>query len=248
MRGGARGLLGPGLGLGVLAFCTVLSAAAPGIEFINVPLAAPGDPNKLTVISGRVAGAEAGQQIVLYARSHGIWYVQPFANQPFTRIRADSTFSSATHPGEEYAALLVGKQFRVITTTRVLPAEGVFAYAITKGMPPAWRRWWALAAYGLAVLFAVFVFHRFRLKQMRNELNARFEERLAERTRVAQILHDTFLQDVISASMQLSVAVDQLPADSPALPPLTRVLESLKQVIEEGGTTLRALRSPREGV
>jgi signal transduction histidine kinase len=100
----------------------------------------------------------------------------------------------------------------------------------------------------VAGLFAVFAFHRFRLKQMRNELNARFEERLAERTRVAQILHDTLLQGVISASMQLNVAVEQLPEDSPALQPLRRVLQSMGQVVEEGGTTLRSLSSRREGI
>jgi signal transduction histidine kinase len=228
--------------------CNVLRAGAPSIEFTSVPLAGPGDPNKLTVISGRVSGAEAGQQIVLYARSQQTWWVQPFANQPFTKIQADSTWRSPTHPGEEYAALLVDQQFRVITTARFLPTEGVIASAVTKGTPPVWRRWWALTAYGLAALFAVFAFHRFRLRQMRNELTARFEERLAERTRVAQILHDTLLQGVISASMQLNVAVDQLPADSPALAPLRHVLQSMGQVVEEGGTTLRGLSSPREGI
>jgi signal transduction histidine kinase len=253
----APAVFAPRTGVGVIAIvCTLLSgcnrsqshAGAPSIEFSSVPLAGPGDPNKLTVISGRVVGAEAGQQMVLYARSQQTWYVQPFANQPFTKIQADSTFKSSTHPGEEYAALLVGKQFRIITTARFLPTEGVVASAVTKGTPPAWRRWWALTAYGWAGLFAVFAFHRFRLKQMRNELNARFEERLAERTRVAQILHDTLLQGVISASMQLNVAVDQLPADSPALQPLRRVLQSMGQVVEEGGTTLRGLSSRRQEI
>ena len=41
-------------------------------------------------------------------------------------------------------------------------------------------------------------------------MNLRFEERLAERMRVAQELHDTLLQGVISASMQLDVAADRL--------------------------------------
>jgi signal transduction histidine kinase len=37
-----------------------------------------------------------------------------------------------------------------------------------------------------------------------------FQERLAERTRIAQDLHDTLLQGVLSASMQLYVVADQL--------------------------------------
>ena len=47
-------------------------------------------------------------------------------------------------------------------------------------------------------------------------LNARSEERLAERSRIAQELHDTLLQGFIAASMQLHAAVDQMPANSAA--------------------------------
>ena len=43
----------------------------------------------------------------------------------------------------------------------------------------------------------------------RRQLNVRFEERLAERTRIAQELHDTLLQGFLSASMQLHVAADR---------------------------------------
>lgn len=78
---------------------------------------------------------------------------------------------------------------------------------------------------------------------MARQLNVRFEERLAERTRIAQELHDTLLQGFLSASMQLHVAADHLPEDSPAKPLLSRVLQLMGQVIEEGRNTLRGLRS-----
>jgi signal transduction histidine kinase len=98
------------------------------------------------------------------------------------------------------------------------------------------------------MILVTFVAHLIRLNQIRNKLHVslRFEERLAERMRVAQMLHDTLLQGVVSASMQLHVAVDQLPDDSPARAPLDRVLQSVGQVLEEGRNTLRALRSPME--
>jgi signal transduction histidine kinase len=70
-----------------------------------------------------------------------------------------------------------------------------------------------------------------------------FQERLAERTRIARDLHDTLLQGFVSASMQLDVAVDQLPADSPAKPRLTRVHALVGQLIEEGRKTVKGLRS-----
>ena len=70
-----------------------------------------------------------------------------------------------------------------------------------------------------------------------------FEERLAERTRIAQELHDTLLQGFVSASMQLHVAADRLPADSAARSSLGRVVDLMGRVIEEGRNAVRSLRS-----
>lgn len=219
------------------------SAVPPKIEFTSVPLAGADNPEKVSAIEGRVVGAQAGQQIVIYARGQTTWWVQPLANQPFTKIQNNSTWSSSTHPGVEYAALLVGPDFHPPLTADVLPTEGVFASAVTKGELALWQRWWfplVCLIGGAAVIFGA---HRLRLHQMSKGLQLRFEERLAERTRVAQELHDTLLQGVLSASMQLHVAVDQLPEDSPVLPGLNRVLQLMGQVVDEGRNTLRGLRS-----
>jgi PAS domain S-box-containing protein len=67
--------------------------------------------------------------------------------------------------------------------------------------------------------------------------------RLEERTRIAQELHDTLLQTFLSASMQLSVAVDGVPAESQVKLLLDRVLRIMKQGIEEGRNTIQDLRS-----
>ena len=61
--------------------------------------------------------------------------------------------------------------------------------------------------------------------------------------RIAQDLHDTVLQGIVSAAMQLNVAVDQLPANSPAALRLSRVLELMMHVMEEGRNAVRGLRS-----
>jgi PAS domain S-box-containing protein len=66
--------------------------------------------------------------------------------------------------------------------------------------------------------------------------------RLEERTRIAQELHDTLLQTFLSASMQLSIAVDGVPPESPVKPRLDRVLGIMKQGIEEGRHTIEDLR------
>jgi len=74
-------------------------------------------------------------------------------------------------------------------------------------------------------------------------MRARLEERVAVRTRIAQDLHDTVLQGIVSAAMQLHVAVDQLPANSPVSLRLNRVLELMRHVMEEGRNAIRGLRS-----
>jgi signal transduction histidine kinase len=78
---------------------------------------------------------------------------------------------------------------------------------------------------------------------MQAKLTMRFEERLAERTRIAQDLHDTLLQGLVSASMQLHVANDHLADDSQAKPIVNRVMQLMTQVIEEGRDAVRGLRS-----
>jgi ligand-binding sensor domain-containing protein/signal transduction histidine kinase len=119
-------------------------------------------------------------------------------------------------------------------------AEDSLAFEIA---PLFWQTWWFRAASVLALALAVALFYRFRLLRLTDKMNVRFEERLAERTRIAQELHDTLLQGFLSASMQLDVAADRLPPDSPVKPSLNRVLQLMSQVIEEGRNAVRGLRS-----
>jgi len=67
--------------------------------------------------------------------------------------------------------------------------------------------------------------------------------RLEERTRIAQELHDTLLQTVQSASMQLSVAVDGVASDSLVKPQLDRILQIMRLGIDEGRSAIQGLRS-----
>jgi signal transduction histidine kinase len=74
-------------------------------------------------------------------------------------------------------------------------------------------------------------------------LQLRFEERLSERNRIAQELHDTLLQGFLSASMQIHVAHGRLDSQSPAKPPLGRAIELITRATSEARTVLRGLRS-----
>lgn len=217
----------------------------PSITFTLIPRTDRGGVLELGTISGRVTHAPDDQQIVLYARSDGVWYVQPWADQPFTRIQPDATWTNTTHLGTEYAALLVERAYVPVSPILALPGEGsgVTAVTIVEGTPPWWRRWWFRLLLVVLGLLGLFALYRYHLHRVRTQLNLRFEERLAERTRIAQDLHDTLLQGVVSASMQLHVANSHLAPESPAKPMVTRVMELMGQVIEEGRDAVRGLRS-----
>jgi signal transduction histidine kinase len=74
------------------------------------------------------------------------------------------------------------------------------------------------------------------------------EEPLAERTRIAQELHDTLLQGFFAAQMQLQLAVGELPPDSPAKPRFSGLIHLMSRAIEQGRLAIQGLRSPQEHV
>lgn len=123
--------------------------------------------------------------------------------------------------------------------------ETVFPFEVE---PAVWQTMWFRMLCMVAIGSMVWLAYELRLRQLTRQWNVRFEERLAERTRIAQELHDTLLQGVLSASMQLNVASDKLSSESPAKPLVRRVLELMGQVIEEGRRALQGLRASREGV
>lgn len=138
-------------------------------------------------------------------------------------------------------------RFRVMATNSAGLWNGVESTIPVEVQPFFWQTWWFRFAGVLAIGLTMLFLYRLRLHQLTQRMDLRFEERLAERTRIAQDLHDTLLQGFLSASMQLHVAAEQIPTASPAKPLVGRVLELMRQIIEEGRTTLRGLRSTTGG-
>jgi hypothetical protein len=103
-------------------------------------VSAVGGLDNMDTIEGRVIGVRPElrpeKRIVLYAKSGGRWWIQPFARDPlFTKIQGDSKWKNVTHLGEEYAALLVDPSYSPPQTTEMLPATGgaVAAVAVVQG-------------------------------------------------------------------------------------------------------------------
>jgi signal transduction histidine kinase/ligand-binding sensor domain-containing protein len=109
--------------------------------------------------------------------------------------------------------------------------------------PALWQTWWFRIVCLAMGCVAIIAMYRLRMAQLTQRLNVRFNDRLTERTRIAQELHDTLLQGVLSANLQLDVVEDRTPQDSPTKPMLKRVLELLSQVTREGRDALRGLRT-----
>ena len=109
---------------------------------------------------------------------------------------------------------------------------------------PAWyQENWFHAVCAVLTLLVLWITYSLRLRQMRRALTARFDERLAERTRMARELHDTFLQTIQGSKLVVDDGLEE-PLD---LEKMHRALEQvsgwLEQAIAEGRAALNSLRS-----
>ncbi|MGV3520550.1 sensor histidine kinase [Luteitalea sp.] len=132
--------------------------------------------------------------------------------------------------------------FRVMAFDDSGAWEGRESRLALRVAPAYWQTTWFLAAVGLLVGLAGWGGYRVRLRHVARRMDRVYEERLAERTRIAQELHDTLLQGCLSASMQLHVVVDTVPVESTFRPTLERVVHLLRAVIDDGRAAVRGLR------
>jgi hypothetical protein len=97
------------------------SASEARIEFTAVPGSGQG-ANSHGDIAGRVVGLGSPQKykVVLYAHTDW-WYVQPQADDPFTDMHSNGTWSNWTHLGQRYAALVVNSTYKPAAKIQALP-------------------------------------------------------------------------------------------------------------------------------
>src|SRR6185295_12019051 len=74
----------------------------------------------------------------------------------------------------------------------------------------AWYQslWFRLLCIALGIL-VVWMLYRFRVRQVTKAISARFDERLAERTRIARELNDTLLQTVEGSKLVADDALER---------------------------------------
>jgi len=109
---------------------------------------------------------------------------------------------------------------------------------------PAWYQtnWFRILCV-LSGVFIVWVIYRLRVRQIARAIGARFDERLAERTRIARDLHDTFLQTIQGSKLVADDALE--PSTDPVR--MHRAMEQLSvwlgRATQEGRAALNSLRS-----
>jgi signal transduction histidine kinase len=105
--------------------------------------------------------------------------------------------------------------------------------------------WFRLVVIATALLMVIGLY-RLRLRQATARLNVRFDERLAERTRIARELHDTLLQTVQGSKLVADNALEK-PDDAGHLQQAMRQLSGwLGQATQEGRAALNSLRTSSE--
>lgn len=74
--------------------------------------------------------------------------------------------------------------------------------------PAFYQTAWFQLLYVLAGALLIWLFYRMRLRQVTGRVRLRYNERLAERTRIARELHDTLLQSFQASLIQMQAARD----------------------------------------
>ncbi|MET0499840.1 MAG: two-component regulator propeller domain-containing protein [Steroidobacteraceae bacterium] len=110
-------------------------------------------------------------------------------------------------------------------------------------LPPWWATWWFRTLCALLLAALTWSIVRMRVRYVARKITLEMEARNSERMRIAGDLHDTLLQGLLSASLQLSVVQDQISPSAKARPLLEHVSNLLRQLVQEGRNTVRGLRT-----
>ena len=144
-----------------------------------------------------------------------------------------------------YANLGAGSyRFRVIATNSDGLWNGSEASVGFEVEPTLWQTWWFQLGCVVSAALAAWLVYRLRVRQLTQLLKVGFDERLAERTRIARELHDTLLQSFQAVLMKLHTGADMIrnrPDEAEKI--LAKAIEQARQAVTEGRDAVHGLRS-----
>jgi signal transduction histidine kinase len=195
------------------------SARDPSIELTKVPHTGAGWPDRTEHIGGKATRAQSGHNIVAYGHD-GIGREQPASYSPVAGIKTDATCRNSTHLVADYTAVDFVIEYDFWESSR-----------------------FRISCLGLFLIMA-FLFYRCRMFRLTHQLNIRFQERLAERTRIAQELHDTLLQSFQGLMLRFQIATETVLADPlEAKELLEQALNRADQALAESRKAIQGIRS-----
>ena len=119
--------------------------------------------------------------------------------------------------------------------------ETVYSFSIDRIY---WQTWWFRTVCAFAILLSILLIMRLRTDRLARQLNARFQERLSERTRIAQELHDTLLQSFQGLMLRFQTADNLLPArPEKAKAVLEDALDHADTALAESRNAIQDIRS-----
>ena len=109
---------------------------------------------------------------------------------------------------------------------------------------PAWfQTYWFSALCAAVGLLIVWLVYRMRVRQVAKAMSVRFDERLAERTRIARDFHDTLLQTIQGSKLVADSALKQSADPTPIRGAMEQLSNWLGRATEESRTALNSLRT-----
>ena len=148
-------------------------------------------------------------------------------------------------PEATYGNLQPGRyQFHVIASNSDGIWNGQGTSIAFDVQPTLLQTWWFRTALLVCAGLLTFAIYRFRVHQLTALLNVRFEGRLAERTRIAQELHDTLLQSFQGLMLRFQAA-NQILLTNPleAKESLEAALDRADQALSESRKAIQGIRS-----
>ena len=156
----------------------------------------------------------------------------------------DSEWLDAPNSHAIYTNIPVGTRalrIRACNRNGIWDRQGV-AFSITQ-QPYFYQTRWFIAAMIALGFLLLFLLYNLRVAQISRMLSARFDERLAERTRVARELHDTLLQTVQGSKIVADHALKNSTDHSRMVRAMEQLATWLAQATEEGRAALQSLRA-----
>jgi signal transduction histidine kinase/streptogramin lyase len=113
--------------------------------------------------------------------------------------------------------------------------------------PAFWQTTWYRALYGAAFLLALWALYQLRLRQIRQAFNARLEERVSERTRIARELHDTLMQSAQGLILTFQGFAGRLSRVDPMRREMEGALDKADDLLNEARDRVVQLRTTPPG-